>query len=138
MRVFISWSGDRSRQVAEYLRDWIPYVLQAAEPWMSSADIDRGARWSTEVATQLDTANVGIICLTPENLESAWILFEAGALSKILSKSLVCTYLYQLGPTDVKGPLTQFQATVANEVETKKLVRSMNKAFGSNALPEAR
>jgi hypothetical protein len=105
---------------------------------MSATDIDRGARWSTEVSAQLDAANIGIICLTPENLEAPWVLFEAGALSKILSKSLVCTYLFQLRPPDVKGPLAQFQAAVADEKETRSLLFSMNRALGSSSLPDAR
>lgn len=138
MRVFISWSGATSRLIAEALRDWIPYVLPAAEPWMSATDIDRGARWSTEISAQLDAANIGIICLTPENLEAPWILFESGALSKILSRSLVCTYLFQLRPPDVKGPLAQFQAAVADEKETRSLLFSMNRALGSSSLPDAR
>ena len=44
MKIFISWSGEQSREMAEALRDWIPDVLPEAEPWMSVADIspDRG------------------------------------------------------------------------------------------------
>jgi hypothetical protein len=138
VRIFISWSGPTSRLIAEALREWIPYVLPAAEPWMSTTDIDRGARWSIEVSTQLDSANVGIICLTADNRDAPWIVFEAGALSKILSKSLVCTYLFQLRPADIRGPLAQFQATIADAPETRKLLLSMNRVLGSSALPEAR
>lgn len=45
MQVFISWSGDQSKAVAELLNDWIPCVTQAVKPWISSADLDkRGAK----------------------------------------------------------------------------------------------
>jgi hypothetical protein len=138
MRVFVSWSGDRSRAIAEILRDWLPYVLPSAEPWMSSTDIERGSRWSLEISEQLDKANIGIICLTPENLEAPWILFEAGALSKALSRTLVCTYLFQVGPTDIKGPLSQFQASLATREDTKKLLASMNRALGASGLADER
>ena len=40
--IFISWSGERSRFVACALREWIPMVVQAAEPFMSEADVDKG------------------------------------------------------------------------------------------------
>ena len=30
--VFISWSGERSKWVAEAMREWLPIVLQAARP----------------------------------------------------------------------------------------------------------
>jgi len=89
MRVFISWSGEHSGEVAKALQQWLPRVLQAVRPWLSSASIDPGARWSDEVAGALEELNFGILCLTPENLTSAWLLFEAGALSKTVSESRV-------------------------------------------------
>lgn len=42
MRVFVSWSGERSREVAKAFRDWLPLVLHYAEPWVSDADIEAG------------------------------------------------------------------------------------------------
>lgn len=111
MNVFISWSGDRSLAVAQALRDWLPNVIQALEPWLSASDIEQGTRWSTEVSLQLQESRVGIVCLTPENLREPWILFEAGALSKTIANTFVCTYLIDLEITDVSWPLAMFQAT---------------------------
>jgi hypothetical protein len=65
--VFISWSGERSRYVAEALWDWLPLVLQIVEPWMSAEDVEKGSPWESEIMGKLDEANVGIVCLTPEN-----------------------------------------------------------------------
>jgi hypothetical protein len=80
--VFISWSGQRSKWAAEALREWLRLVLQAARPWMSGEDIDKGSRGLDEVSRALEGMKIGIICLTPENLDERWILYEAGALSK--------------------------------------------------------
>jgi TIR domain len=138
MRVFLSWSGERSAALAHALREWLPTVIQAVEPWMSESDIEQGSRWSPEIATQLEQAHVGIICLTPDNVLSPSLHFEAGALSKALDKSLVCTYLLELEPTDLRWPLADFQATRADKEETKKLLMTINKALGEQALPSDR
>ena len=138
MRVLLSWSGDRSRQVAEALRFWLPSVIQAIEPWMSSTDIDKGSRWSVDVAARLGDTRFGIICLTPENLTAPWILFEAGALSKSLDETFVCPYLFDLEPSDIAGPLAQFQATRARRDDTRALLQTLNCALGDQALPSDR
>ena len=136
MEVFICWSGERSQEIANKLSDWLPNVIQAVKPWMSAANIDKGARWNSDIAVQLERAKVGIICLTPENLEAPWILFEAGALSKTLEKTYVCPYLFQVAPTDVKGPLVQFQHTMATKDDTRKLLHTINKALEDEALDD--
>jgi hypothetical protein len=137
MDVFISWSGERSRVAAEALRGWLPKIINAIKPWLSSEDIDKGARWGTDVASRLEAAKAGIICLTPSNLHSDWILFEAGALSKTLKNTFVCPFLIGLEPSDVKPPLAQFQATRAAKEDVLKLLKTLNSALGDNALPEA-
>lgn len=137
MKVFISWSGERSKAVAEALHDWLPNVIQTVRPWVSLADIEKGTRWSTDIAAQLEECRIGLICLTPENLSAPWLLFEAGALSKTLEKTFVCPYLVNLQPADVRGPLSQFQMTTAEKEETRKLLHTINKALGEQALQAA-
>lgn len=138
--VFISWSGPRSRFVAEALKDWLPTILQAAKPWMSERDIGKGTQSLPEITKALDSMKVGISCLTPENLEAPWILFEAGALSKAFSddRTRLCTYLLAgLQPQEVKGPLSMFQATRAEKEDTRKLILSVNAAIsGDESLSE--
>lgn len=103
---------------------------------MSSNDIDKGVRWAADMASHLEDSRVGIICLSPDNLEAAWILFEAGALSKTINQTFVCPYLADLEPTDVKGPLAQFQASKADRNDTRKLIKTINRAQDKDALAE--
>ena len=70
--------------------------------------------------------NVGIVCLTRENLSSPWLLFESGALSKSIRDSRVITYALDLSVTEVPFPLAQFQGVSADEEGTKKLLKSLN------------
>src|SRR5262245_55813784 len=89
MKVFIHWSGDRSKQLAEAIREWLPMVLQFTKPYFSPADIDKGARWLTKSARSWSSQKIGIIAMTEENLTSPWIMFEAGAISKVVEEGPV-------------------------------------------------
>jgi len=136
VKVFISWSGERSRAVAELLDDWIQCVLQAIRPWMSSKDIDRGSLWFSEITDQLKDTTIGVVCLTKDNLNKPWILFESGALAKGLSSSRVCTFLIDLETTDVSNPLAQFNHTLPNKEGLYDLVRTLNSSLGDQSLRE--
>lgn len=139
MKVFISWSGKTSFEVAKVLKEWIPCVIQDIEPYFSSDDIDKGARWSTDIAKELEAAEFGILCVTKDNLNSAWLNFEAGALSKAIDKSKVCPFLFNLLPSEISNsPILQFQMTSVDRDDMYKLFQSMNKALGENALEETR
>jgi hypothetical protein len=134
MKVFMSWAGPRSHAVAELLAWWTKCVIQASRPWISSEDVDRGSLWFTEINNNLSDTSVGIVCLTDENKERPWVLFEAGALAKGLSNSRVCTFLIDLEPKDIKDPLAQFNHTLPMQEDMKKLARTLNAALGPNAL----
>jgi hypothetical protein len=76
------------------------------------------------------------IVITPENQEAPWLLFEAGALAKNLERSKVCPILFgAMEPTDVKGPLVQFQAAQFSKAEMKRVVKMMNSELADAALP---
>jgi len=138
MKVFLSWSGIRSHAIAEALREWLPSVLQAIDPWLSSTDIEAGARWENELRLQLEEARVGIVCLTPENLSAPWLLYEIGALSKTLETAYVCPYLFGFSPSRLSGPLVQFQATTATRDGTFALLTTLNRALGQESLDRNR
>ncbi len=126
MKVFISWSGKRSKALANALRDWLPMALQYVEPWVSDKDISAGDRWAQAIAGELESSNFGIICITPENLHSEWILFESGALSKSMLDAKVIPLLYGLEISDLSGPLSQFQAQKLEESGIMEIVKSIN------------
>jgi TIR domain len=127
MKVFISWSGSRSKDLANALRQWLPMVLQYVEPWVSDKDISAGERWAQAIAGELESANFGIICITPENINSEWILFEAGALSKSMLDGKVIPLLFGLELSDLSGPLSQFQAQKIEQTGVMEVVKAINK-----------
>ncbi len=137
MKTFISWSGERSRVVAEALRDWIPLVLHYVEPWISQADIEAGQRWAQEVTKELEASNFGVICVTRENASSPWVLFEAGALAKSMQGSRVIPVLLDLEFRDITGPLAQFQAKKTDRAGLAEVIQSLNSA-SPHPIPDER
>ncbi|WP_394220411.1 toll-Interleukin receptor [Alteromonas gracilis] len=136
MNIFLSWSGERSKAIAELMDEWLQCVIQAVDPWMSSKDIDRGSLWFSEINGQLQNTTIGIICLTQENKNKPWILFEAGALAKGLSTNRVCTFLIDLEPSDVGTPLSQFNHTIPLQDSMWELVRTLNNSLKEKSLKE--
>lgn len=55
MKLFLSWSGEKSHKVALIFKEWIPSVIQLVK--------------------ELETSTFGIIFVTTENLEAPWIHF---------------------------------------------------------------
>ena len=138
MKIFISWSGKLSQELGNALKEWIPDVLQAVHPYFTPEDIPKGERWSSEIAKELEESMFGIFCVTPENLNSGWMHFEAGAISKSKDGAQVCPILFGLRPTDLTGPLQQFQATVFSEDDMLKLMKAINAKLGTQAIAEDR
>src|SRR4030042_1974861 len=122
MKVFLSWSGTLSHAVACVFRDWLPSVIQTAEPYVSSEDIDKGARWAADISKELESSSFGILFITKDNTDAPWINFEAGALSKTVDKSRVAPFLFGRKRSEItQGPLLQFQSTVYNRSDMTKL-----------------
>lgn len=131
MKIFLSWSGEKSKKIAECLKEWLEQVIQASEPWISTS-IEKGKKWSKEISDKLEESKVGIICLTKDNLNAPWILFEAGAISKH-SDSYVCTFLTDIkSSSEITGPLSSFQNTRFEKEEILKLLKTINNRIKEN------
>ena len=79
------------------------------------------------MSSELEASNFGIICITPENLGSEWLLFEAGALSKSMQDAKVIPLLFDLEFSDISGPLSQFQAKKVDQVGLNEVIGAINK-----------
>jgi hypothetical protein len=107
------------------------------EPWLSEADLAAGDRRAQAVAKELEASNFGIICVTPENVGSPWVLFEAGALAKSMQGARVIPLLFNLGIGDITGPLAQFQAKKVEKGGLGDAIQSLN-STKDQSIPEAR
>ena len=130
MNLLISWSGRQSQAVARALHNWIPLVVPSIKPWMSTLDISPGGRWFDEVLAQLEQTDFCLICLTPDNVRSPWLYFEAGAIAAKHRQARVCTFLTGISPSQVgPGPFAQYQATNSDSEGVWLLVRELNKSL---------
>lgn len=130
MHVFISQSKPRSLELALALEGFIRKVIHGAKPWVSKSGTDKGSRWGQVVAGKLKEVAAGLVVVTPENKNEAWILFEAGALS-VKTTDRVWTYLLDLGYEDLDVPLGEFQHTKADKDDTRELMKSIHKAVNA-------
>ncbi len=130
MKVFISWSGPLSRTIAETLHEWMETLLpEELEPWMSRKNVELGVQWARVLFEELRTTDYGIICLTPDNVDSDWMLFEAGALAKTFGEEdigRVIPLLYDVERDKLPSPYIQFQSAPLNEEAILHLFLQLN------------
>jgi hypothetical protein len=134
MHLFISWSGGRSHRLAATMKQWLEAHFPDEITAFVSSEIDKGSQWFPAVERQLLNADAGLVCLTPESLESDWIAFEAGALATAVAlkqrEPRIFTYLLDLSPASLPGPLAAYQSTVATMEDTLRLVNSLLSYLG--------
>ena len=85
MMLFIGWSGEPSRDIAQQFRDWIEKVHPGIFPFVSFEDIRPGMDWRKTLSQSLMKANFGVTCMTQANLNAPWLLYETGLLSMATS-----------------------------------------------------
>lgn len=128
-RVFLSWSGKQSKAVAHALGLGIQGIdkEKRLEPWISE-DIAPFEDWRNELKKSISSSNFAVLCVTPANLWSPWMLWEAGALAIELEKTNVSPYLLNIPVDKVPDPLRNFQCIVATKEGTKKLLSRLGDA----------
>ncbi|TFB15439.1 toll/interleukin-1 receptor domain-containing protein [Microbacterium sp. 3H14] len=132
MKIFISWSEEPSRKLAELLEGWIPNVIQTVECFLSSTGIRAGDRWNEEINTQLEHTDFGILCVTPGNIKAPWLNYEAGALAKrVTERSRVVPITMGFAPSTLPAPLRQFNGVTDDEAGFKSLITSIAEAAKS-------
>lgn len=126
--LFISWSGELSKHIADELKLFFEETLQHIIPFFSP-DIQKGTLWLESINSAIDNSSAGILCLTKENHTKPWVLFESGALSRV---GVVCPIVFGMKKEDLKSPLNIFQASEFTAKEFKKLFEDVSHSSGAN------
>lgn len=138
MKVFISWSGKLSNDVALLLKEFVSNVIQVIEPWMSQDDIQHGTVWFSKITEELKATQIGVVCLTKENIDKPWILFESGALVNKVGEGKLLTLLINLEHSDVFPPLSQFNLTDPDKEGFFKMFKSLNSSLSDSRLEDGK
>lgn len=142
MVIFISWSGDIAKEIAEALKDELLKVFGgvkglevfvSSQEFVSSQDIVAGTEWFTEISNAIENSKVGILCLTKENTTSEsiadWIMFEAGALAfHLRNKKAVIPILFDTNIPN-KSPLKIFEFIKFSSAQYKKMICDLNDKY---------
>lgn len=130
MKIFISWSGERSNKIAKDLADWLVTFESMLNIFVSSTEISKGSIWFEEISSFAKQANLGIIVITQENVSSAWLNFESGIIFGNIGESKVIPLLVD-GNIKLldKSPLMLFQAMDSSKASVLELVKQINRGI---------
>lgn len=126
MNVFLSYSGDRSFQMAEVLYHWLPKFLPEITPFLSNHDIKKGAVWFNSIQSTAESSQIGILCVTPENFESPWLMYEMGLLTQSVGQGNVFPILLGISDKDLTGPLGLIQCISLNRDNLLRLLKQIS------------
>lgn len=118
MTVFVSWSGDVSKVLAEGFPRFLKGILPFTKPFFSPG-IESGTRWSEKIDRALRESSYAIVLPTSDNLSSPWLHFEAGSVSKTIARARkgtrtrqpkVVPIRFDVAEDQMSGPLKAFQS----------------------------
>jgi TIR domain len=136
VKLFLSWSGDSSRKIAEIFKDWLFPFSNELDIFFTPDGIEAGKRWTNELSQKLQDCEIGIFVYTRQNLDSLWMAFEAGALSKRIDTGRVIPLIFGEPELKLKQPLAQFQAKRFSERGIFETLEAVNNCLSSKKTKE--
>lgn len=82
MKIFLSWSGNISKEIAQIFKKMLEDCFyEKISVFMSAEDISLGTNGINSIYNALTQSDVCIAFITPTNVNSPWIAFEAGVVA---------------------------------------------------------
>ncbi len=125
MKIFMSWSGLLSKHVAKVVKCWLLDTVfpgQSLEIFISEEDIEIGSDWLKRIKLELLTADLAVVFLTKENINSPWLNFECGGIATGKEERKVVPFLVNISNSDLKTPLKHFQSVSLAQDRVHKLL----------------
>lgn len=133
-QVFLSWwSGDYSQQIAKIFAGWLNEIFDGRIPEVYYAKdcLEVGKEIRIALARQLSKTKIIILCYTPHNLKSEWMLFEAGAVFGQCSEdACICPVLFgDLNHNSLPKVFKEIQPVRFDKEGMKKLLGLINETY---------
>ena len=130
-RLFLAWSGARSYRLAKALASCIRNVFSPdSVRCFVSWEIEPGSTWYESLERAISESDAVLLCITPENLRSHWMYFEAGSRLGADRQSRIYTYVLGVEPGDVPDPIRRYQGSEATEEGTSRLLQAIGDVDG--------
>ena len=99
-KIFISWSKDTSKLIAQELRIFINNIFSSAIELFFSPEIYKGTCVDKEIHENLLSCSKCIVCITADNFKNPWLLYESGVIygsnyNKSNNKSIIVPILFE-------------------------------------------
>ncbi len=131
-KIFISWSGDRTKAFAKKLKEVLENDIFSdhdLECFVSSEDIGTGTEWYKKLKSALRSCQIGIVCISKDNINAPWLNFEAGAM---IHKKAMIPLLLNCSSDILKDTPLHGQQAVAfhQQDEFLKMIRFIDETMG--------
>ncbi|MDR3403267.1 MAG: toll/interleukin-1 receptor domain-containing protein [Chthoniobacter sp.] len=130
-QVFLCWSGELSKALAETFCTWLNEVLPQFRPFFSEEHIPKGAKWRHAIEAALGESRMVVAFVTRANIGvSNWMLYEMAAVGSRNDSNCVAVVLAGLTKSDFSNrpedPFTERQcASYDEEAEVFQMLNSI-------------
>jgi len=80
MKIFLSWSKNKSKLLAEATKRFIEKLLGNSIEFFFSPEMYKGTRVDNEIHENLLLCKKCLVCITSDNFKNPWLLYEAGVV----------------------------------------------------------
>jgi hypothetical protein len=123
--VFLSWSGQQSKMVAEFLKELIEDVVYGSKVYFSDKDIKTGEDWRASIDEAIKSSIFGFVIMTKENQNSSWLNYEAGSLASEFDKRVSALLVNISGEELGDHPLKKYQFDFFNQEKLPNIIEDI-------------
>ena len=132
-KIFIIWSGTTSKQIACSLKEFFEEKVfpgSSLNCFVSELDIESGDDWWKRVKRELQQCDLGIVCITKENVRAPWIHFESGVVIAKDKKLIPVLFNCGFNTLDSTPLSNKHRVDFYNQTAFVKMVIEINKQLG--------